>query len=111
MAKASEFRGPNDGANRRTRDGQSYEVGGDLLHRIPPARSRQPWTYGRQREEVLEVADVAVATSDSDSTHLDSLAEGSEGSASASMVEANGAGISSFRTYRPREVASYSRPW
>jgi hypothetical protein len=52
-----------------------------------------------------------MATSDSDSTHLDSRAAIIEGSASASTAEANAAGIGSFRTYRSRWAASYIRSW
>ena len=32
IAKGSQIRGQSDGANRRARDGQPYEVDGDLLH-------------------------------------------------------------------------------
>ena len=110
MVNASEFPGADADADRRARDGQPYEVDGNLLHRIPPARSRQPWTCGRQREEASEVAAAATATSDSDSTHLDSPAEVARGSASASTAEADAGGISSFRTYRSRGVAAYSGP-
>jgi len=52
-----------------------------------------------------------MAKSDSDSTHLNSLAKIPKGSASVSTAETNAAGIGSFRTYRSRGIADYSRLW
>ena len=53
------------------------------------------------------VVDVVAATSDSDSTHFESIAKVVEAHAAASAIEADAAALSSFRTYRSRRVASY----
>ncbi len=53
------------------------------------------------------LAEVAATTSDTDSTHPESVAEAVEGRAAARAREANAAGIGSFRTYRRRRPASY----
>ena len=57
------------------------------------------------------VVEAATTTSDSDSTHLESIAEAVAGHAAALAREANAAGIGSFRTYRRRRLASYARFW
>jgi hypothetical protein len=57
------------------------------------------------------VVDIATAPSDSDSTHLESIAEVVEAHAAPLAPEANAAGIGSFRTYRCRQVAPNSGPW
>jgi len=57
------------------------------------------------------VVEVATATSDSDSTHREFVAEAVEGCAAASVIAVNAAGIGSFRTYRRRRFAFYCRLW